>query len=853
MKTSREGGCTEAAQHIDMTSIEKVVEANVKLVEELQANKIVMEQMLAAVTNTSTKRHRHESSSSSAEGCTKAIRSQLWDTIRTVTCKEDLMDADEEVNDEVGAADDAVSSVGGRNGSQSSAANTQVDANNNDQDHPPLPEVLMSDEDAEASLEGQALERAFAALGTKVDSMITLSLKATQAWMESLGPAPTGTATSSNGMALEGLRTALGKYAHLCCEQEATITTFGQEINGLRGYVKDLEAKLAVMPTTEQLIGALQDAAHAMKLAVAHANEGAIGGSGNAASPTANNNVRADVDDSIAMQLNSHLTTISARENSFVQLLELTAQQSAAIRTEVQNKGSSDLEGSAVVVALRKSLEEERARADRFLGLYEQYAQEGISWMDQLWTMESRAASVLRELDETKMNYVSMEQHTEALTEMNTLIHTEKTLRDTVVSLEAQLKAKSDDYTSTYNKYYQLQSQMTQNDTAHRHFQNNLEEKSRSQQDIIEQLSAQLSKEQQDNAELRQQCGHSRGQVEQLLAETEEHRVKLLHLQERSVIELAKEGLLREVFPDVSTSFLQSMEEGLFDVVAYRLKITDLETRLSFATMSLEETQRLYASESCSRQQVTVDLLSANQKLSHIEADMGGKIDSLIIELATANRSILLLTRERDESIAREESRKMQVSLLSTDPVSENVRKYGLKVSKDLQSQVEETMQLYNTACEAKSELEAKLATAEDNVISSKQRVEELESSIRTLEQNLAEAELREAGLKSEASTAADKIAELTKVAEEIDIIKKYLKNSEDDLEKANASTQALRSSYQKLQDQSTRLTAALATRKPAESGTDQQQVQKLKDEIESLRNQLQSSNRFPHRKTQQK
>jgi hypothetical protein len=839
LKSTREGGCPEAAQNIDMTSIEKVVESNVKLVAELQANKVVMERMLSAVSN--SKRHRHEVPTDSQENCTTAVRSCLWEAIRAGNAK-DLLD-DEEVN-EVGAAEaDVSSSVGGRNGSQSPAAA------GNDDVGLYQPEALSDDGDAEATLEALALERTLVALGAKVDDMIALSLKATHSWMESLGPVPSGTSTSSSGMALESLRSALGKYARLCSEQEATITSFGQEINGLRGYVKDLEAKVTLMPTTEQLIGALQDATQAMQLAAAHVGECAAPSGESPATNAATGNSN----DSVIMQLNGHLTTISARENSLVKLLELTAQQSSDIRRELRNKGElNDIENSAVVVALRQSLDEERARADRFLGLYEQYAQEGISWMDQLWTMESRAASLLRELDETKLNYVPMDQHAEALAEISTLIHTEKTVRDALQSLESQLKSNSEDYTTTYNDYSELKAQMATRDASHRNLQQDLEEKLSSQNQTIEQLSAQLQKEQQDSVELRQQCDQSRGQVEQLLEETEQHRARFLHLQERSIVELAREGLLREVFPDVSMSFLQSMEEGLFDVVAYRLKISDLENRLATTSASLEEAQHSYAAESCARQQVSVDLLSANQKLGNIESDLGAKIDSLMIELATANRSIQLLTRERDEALEREESRKMQVSLLSSDPVSENVRKYGLKVSKDLQSQVEETMQLYHTISETNAELERKLELSVEEVTASKQRVEELTSMTRTLEQNLAEAELKAEALRSDLSTSASKVAELTRVAEEIDTIKKSLRASEADLEQANVVAQRQRSSYDELKTHVNRLTAALATRKP-ENESDRSQVQKLKEEIESLRNQLQTrTNRFTHRPTQQ-
>lgn len=822
VKLSREGTSPDAPAQVDMSSIEKVIAANVKLVEELQANKLVMERMLSAAS--SVKRHRSEVP---ADGEAASLRKQLWGVIATPSLR--FLETEEETAD-AALQDVRVGTTPERNGDGAcTTAEEELAAANG-------ATVTTS------VLDAIAVERTFASLSAKVDEMVSLSLRATQVWTETLGGTPSSTATSVNGIVLEGMRTALGKYANLCSQQESAIVSYSNEVNTLRSHIRDLEATVALAPTTEILSSALQDAAQAMLLAV-----DTVGSSSASAKPIS---AESAVETSLALELDSHLSTIASRENTLMHLLDLTAKQSLEARQKLRN-GSTGNE-SAVIATLKDALEEERARADRYVALYEQYAEEGISWMDQLWTMESRAAAAIRELDDTKANYVPMSQHTETLVEMNTLIQTEKTLRDTILTLEGQLKTKSDDYTSTYNKYYQLQSQMSQNDAEHRNFQRGLEEQYRGQQSMVVQLSEQLAATQQEKYNLSEQCSYAQDQIESLTQELEHQLARLDKFQKHAVLELAKAGLISEVFPDVSSTFLQNIQEGLFDVLAYRNTISSLESQHASTSSSLKQMEQLYSSESCARQQATANFLAAQQQLDSIESDNRDKMDALIIELTAARRSIALLTRERDEAIAREESRKLQVALLSTDPVSENVRKYGLKVSKDLQSQLEETMGMLASMQRAKEEVEEQLHSANVELVSAKQHISELESNKLSLEQTIAESELKIVGLESDLATSAETIHNLTRTTEEIEVTKKALLVSEEKLRQAQAVSANVEKSFKQLQDQSKRLTAALTARKP-ESESVHQQLQQQKDEIETLRKRLQmSTNRFTQRQLKQ-
>ncbi len=154
-----------------------------------------------------------------------------------------------------------------------------------------------------------------------------------------------------------------------------------------------------------------------------------------------------------------------------------------------------------------------------------------------------------------------------------------------------------------------------------------------------------------------------------------------------------QEGALRGLFPtaDATIADLLSLVK---DVSAQRDALTAEASRMQLANRGLEQQLRALQLDLHLAQQERQQAVLVAQGLSQREAGLveahSVERDELQMRISLLEREMMTLQADKSAALEREEAMRVRVEALASDPISANVRKYGIAKTKLLQEQMDQ-------------------------------------------------------------------------------------------------------------------------------------------------------------------
>lgn len=347
----------------------------------------------------------------------------------------------------------------------------------------------------------------------------------------------------------------------------------------------------------------------------------------------------------------------------------------------------------AVEAELRAALESEAERANYFQGKFEASAAQQEQWMEQLFTTDQKCEDLEALLSEAKSTMVTKDEHTRILLEFESTLARKREVDERVASLQTSLNSRDADITKLVIKCQELEDQLMKNDSDHRAYEQSI-------QSQVQALQWQVQEREGVNSQLRSLIAQSETQtntLKQRVANREDKIAKLEAIIQKhhheTITEAYRTGILAEMFPgaeEALTIALEAAENKRVEATHSLSEIAALQSHLARTEQQLQRSEAALMTESAQRQRLQLLLSDSEATVRSYYENVEEAMSSLKVRCEALERQLASVTRERDATVLRENALKDQVDVLSSDPITANVRRYGLAATRLFESQMSE-------------------------------------------------------------------------------------------------------------------------------------------------------------------
>lgn len=438
------------------------------------------------------------------------------------------------------------------------------------------------------------------------------------------------------------------------------------------------------------------------------------------------------------------LQSATAKEQMLTQLI-----REAPVRSELSQAftSPSDVklnEAEAKVAELTTQLEHERSRATVLAETLHREKLRHVETLERMWEAEQKvveaqeAEQMMRQSSGCMYTRDQYDQLRNELASAQTAVVEVQVARDTErESLERKLADQSDSLTAALRDIDNMQRAQASLQAELSNAQSTISTLQRNTKDA--------------HREMQHAQSESRTAVERMFEEQ-----RALGVSQRLVEELKQallsqtctEQLLFSLFPGESalqavfsrSHDLNDENRQLKEGLASRdLQLVNLENQLASAQVQLStaEDERQLALVEC-------QLLQSSSSVQ--EHSASSELKRLTVEVEGLHHRVACLQREKEQLQQRERILEERVEILASDPISMNVRKYGVERTRTIEEQMEQLYQQTTALQAAVSSLESQRASLEQTVASvtanlelEAKKVDDLRLTVQELEQAKSE------------------------------------------------------------------------------------------------------------------